>query len=327
MEKISAYVTEKAKSELKPYTYDGKVGDNDVLIKVSHCGVCQSDIHLVDGDWGDVYPCIAGHEIIGTVDRTGEKVKTVKIGDKVGVGWQCNSCNNCEYCENEEETFCKENQPTCVEHFGGFAQKVISNERFVIPIPETMDSAKTAPLLCAGITVYTPLKRYVKKGDKVAIIGIGGLGHLAIQFAKKMGCSVTAISRSKDKELESKEFGADNFITSEPKPDSFDLIINTTHISPDMNIYMASIKPKGTFVQVGISETSLDVDPGLLIGGNKSVAGSGIGSPKMIKEMIKFAQKHNVYAKVEVLPMSNINEALNKTRMNEARYRIVLENK
>lgn len=325
-QKINAYATKEAKKDLEPYTYEEEIKENDVLVAVTHCGICHSDVHLADGDWGNPFPCIPGHEVIGIVEAIGEKVTNLKLGDKVGIGWHCDSCNSCEYCNSSRETLCSKSQATCFGHFGGFAEKIIANERFVIPIPKEMNSAKTAPLLCGGITVYNPLRTYAKKGDSVAIIGIGGLGHLALQFANKMGCEVTAISTNSNKEVEAKEFGAHNFLTTNPNPNSFDLILNTAHFSPDMQVYMASLKPEGTFVQLGASPDPLTIGAFNLIDGNKKVAGSGVGSPNMIKEMIEFANKNEVYAKVEVVSMKDVNEALNKTRNNQARYRVVLEN-
>jgi uncharacterized zinc-type alcohol dehydrogenase-like protein len=323
---IQAQVAKEAKSALQPFSYDEKIDPNDVLIKITHCGICHSDVHLVDGDWGEVFPCIPGHEIVGIVESIGSKVTLVKPGDKVGVGWQCNSCNDCEYCNDKEEVFCAENQATCMNHFGGFAEKVVVNERFTIPIPAEMDSAKTAPLLCGGITVYNPLSKYAKKGSSVAIIGIGGLGHLGVQFAAAMGCDVTAISTSKDKETAAIAFGAKHFLTTAPEPNSYDVILNTAHFSPDMKVFMASLKPKGTFVQLGVTPEDFVFDSGSVIGGNKIFTGNGYGTPEAIKEMILFAHTHGVEAKVEVVPMSDANAALDKTRKNQARFRMVLEN-
>lgn len=323
---INAHATKTAKAPLEPFTYEESVGPHDVLVSVEVCGVCHSDIHLADGDWGDVFPLVPGHEVVGTVKQTGDQVRNLSVGQRVGIGWQCDSCNECQYCADELETFCCKNQPTCMGHYGGFADEVVANERFVIPVPDVLDSTTTAPLLCAGITVYTPIDQYTKPGDRVAVVGIGGLGHLALQIAKAKGCHVTAISTSDDKEAMARQFGADEFV-SEPATDSYDLILNTAHTVLPMTDYIAALRGNGTFVQLGVpTEPFCIEDVSDLFQGNKRIAGSGVGHPHKIKELLELAAEHNIAAEVEVMDMSKVNEAMDVTRKNKARFRVVLKN-
>lgn len=194
-----AYAARSARAHLEPFEYEPKpLGADDVEIAISHCGICHSDVHLVDGDWGDVFPVVPGHEIVGNVVGG----SAFSAGQRVGVGWQRNSCGECEWCAAGEEELCPKNEATCMGSFGGFADRIRVNRRFVFPIPEALPSEVAAPLLCGGVTVYSPLARFAGAGTRVGVIGIGGLGHLALQFAKAMGCEVTAFSRSRDKEAE-----------------------------------------------------------------------------------------------------------------------------
>lgn len=317
--KISAFAAKSAKAKLVPFGYGAEPGPDDVVIKITHCGICHSDVHLADGDWGDVFPLVPGHEIVGIAENGPLQ------GKRVGVGWQCGSCGTCAHCEAHEEVLCAENQATCMGHHGGFSEKVIVNKRFAFEIPKELSSEEAAPLLCGGATVYTPLQRYAKKGMNVGVIGIGGLGHLAIQFASKMGCHVTAFSRTKEKEAEAKGFGAESFRTT-PAPGSLDLILNTAHAAMEMHAYLQALKPKGVFVQLGAAPDPLTMSAMDLIGGSKTVTGSSIAHPDIIRELLAFAAKHGVKAKVEVQPMSQCNEAMEKTRKNQARYRMVLKN-
>jgi len=324
---IKALASKEANTKLEPFEYEEIITATDVLVAVECCGICHSDIHLTDGEWGDVYPLVPGHEIVGTVKAMGADVTGLEIGQRVGVGWQCDSCGTCEYCKAGKEVFCKKNQPTCMGHHGGFADEVVVNHRFVFPVPDMLKSAETAPLLCGGATVYTPIDQYTKAGDSVAIVGIGGLGHLAIQIAKAKGCIVTAISTSADKEEMAKEFGATDFLT-EPKEASYDLIINTAHVTLPMHQYLHALKPNGTFVQIGIAPNPMVIDDITdLVDGNKKIAGSAIAHPAKIRELLQLAAEHNIAAKVQVMEMSEVNEALDITRQNQARFRVVLKNK
>ena len=318
-----AYAAKKAKAHLKPFDYEPKpLGEHDVEIAITHCGVCHSDVHLVDGDWGDHFPVVPGHEIIGTV-VAGRKFKK---SERVGVGWQCNSCGECEYCRAGEEVLCAANAATCQGNFGGFADLIRVNERFAFRIPDALPSETAAPLLCGGVTLYTPLRNFASAGSRVGVIGIGGLGHLALQFAKALGCEVTAFSRSVDKEREARRFGAAHFVTGAPRKGSLDLILNTAHAAPDMGVYLGALRPKGVFCQLGAAPDPLSVPAFALIVGSRTVTGSAIGSPAVIREMLEVAARHGVAAKTEGVPMREADAALDKTRKNAARYRMVLAN-
>ncbi len=317
------YVVRTPKAALEPFEFEPKpLGPEDVEIAISHCGICHSDVHLADGDWGNVFPLVPGHEVIGTVVEG----KGFTKGQRVGVGWQRASCGSCEYCLHGEEELCPASEATCAGNFGGFADRIRVNGRFAIPIPDALDSATAAPLLCGGITVYSPLRRWAGAGARVAVIGIGGLGHLALQFARALGCEVTAVSRSAGKEADARRFGAHHFLTTTPRPGSFDLVLNTAHASPPMDVYLAALRPKGVFCQLGASPEPLVV-PGMpLITGRRAVCGSAIGAPGVIREMLELAAAHGIVAVSEVLPMARVNEAMERTRRNEARYRMVLAN-
>ncbi|MGZ3698256.1 MAG: NAD(P)-dependent alcohol dehydrogenase, partial [Bdellovibrionota bacterium] len=215
--KITSYAAKSAKGELERFDYEAaKLGHNDVEIQISHCGVCHSDVHLVDDDWGmSSFPLVPGHEIIGLVTLKGPEVTHLAIGSRVGVGWQRSSCLSCEFCLSGREMFCLNDQATCVGNFGGFADSIRIDSRFTFPIPAGLASENAAPLLCGGITVYSPLRHYgVAPRMKVGVVGIGGLGHLALQFAHAMGCEVTAFSNSFNKEIEARDFGASHFVSS-----------------------------------------------------------------------------------------------------------------
>jgi len=320
---FNAYAAKQAKARLEPFRYEPKpLAEDDVEIAISHCGICHSDVHLVDGEWGDWFPLVPGHEIVGTVTAG----RAFAAGERVGVGWQRNSCGECEYCRAGEEVLCPRNEATCQGNFGGFADRIRVNERFAFPIPDQLPSETAAPLLCGGITVYTPVRTYAGKGSRVGVIGIGGLGHLALQFAKALGCEVTAFSRVADKEAEARGLGADHFVTGEPAKGSLDLILNTAHAAPDMETYLGALRPKGVFSQLGAAPTPLSVSATRLIVGNRTVTGSAIGNPGVIREMLALAANYGVTARSEVAPMREANEALDRTRRNQARYRMVLAN-
>jgi uncharacterized zinc-type alcohol dehydrogenase-like protein len=320
---FNAYAAKHAKARLEPFRYEPQpLASDEVEIAISHCGICHSDVHLVDGEWGDWFPLVPGHEIVGTVVAG----RAFPAGARVGVGWQRNSCGECEYCHAGEEVLCPRHEATCQGNFGGFADRIRVNERFAFTIPDGMPSGPAAPLLCGGITVYTPLRSYAGERSKVGVIGIGGLGHLALQFAKALGCEVTAFSRVAGKEADARRFGADHFATGEPAKGSLDLILNTAHAAPGMEAYLAALRPKGVFCQLGAPPAPLVVPAMPLITGSCSVTGSAIGSPAVIREMLALAAKKGIAAKTEVAPMREANEALDRTRRNLARYRMVLAN-
>lgn len=330
---VQCYAAQKPKEKLEAFQYEPKeLGLRDVEVKISHCGICHSDIHLIDGDWGNPFPVVPGHEIIGTVTKLGGNVNHLRLKQRVGIGWQAGSCGTCEWCRKGQENNCAQQKAVCMGNHGGFSESIRVDSSFVFPIPEKMQSETAAPLLCGGITVYSPLRRLALPWMKVGVIGIGGLGHLAIQFAAKMGCEVTAFSTSKDKEKDTKAFGARRFVLStdakqmEQAAGTLDLIISTVNKNINWGAFLNTLRPHGTLCQVGAVPDALLIPSTPLILGHKSVCGSVIGSPTMIQEMLEFAVRHGIAAKTEVMPMKKCNEAIGKVRQNKARYRMVLKN-
>ncbi|MGC9159543.1 MAG: NAD(P)-dependent alcohol dehydrogenase [Terracidiphilus sp.] len=335
MSQIQGLAAHAAGAELLPFKYDpGELGPQEVEIAVTHCGICHSDLHLIANDWGiSQYPFIPGHEIIGKVTAVGAEVRTIEVNQRVGVGWQSNSCGVCEWCCKGMENLCPSAEATCVHRHGGYAERVRANARFVIPIADVLDSAQTAPLLCGGITVYNPLRTHgVNPSSRVGIVGIGGLGHLAIQFARVFGAEVTAFSSSPSKEEEARSLGAHHFVnTRESKAlkevaGSMDFILTTINADQDWGVYVSALRPTGTLCFVGVppSPVSLHVFP--LISGLRSVTGNPTGSPQRLKEMLDVAARHGVKASIESFPMSQANAAIEKVKKSKVRYRAVLSN-
>jgi alcohol/geraniol dehydrogenase (NADP+) len=330
---IRGYAAYAAKENLRALEYTpATIGDYDVRVKISHCGICHTDLHLIDNDWGVTeYPNIPGHEIIGIIEAAGPK-STRTVGQRVGIGWQRSACGSCEHCLQGLEQFCNAMKTTCIGNHGGFADAIVIDGRFTFPIPDALTSENAAPLLCAGITVYDPLIRAgVKKGSKVGVIGIGGLGHLALQFARAMGAQVTAFSTSSDKAVEARSFGADHFVSTsdrtafDAQKGALDFILSTVPADIDWSAYVTLLKPFGTLCIVGPSPSPISVHSGALIGGSKSISGSMIGSRKVMLDMLAFAAAHGIVAKTETVPMAQVNAALDKVRANQARYRMVLK--
>lgn len=333
MSEIHGFAAHAAGAQLLPFRFSpGDLGPYDVEVRVLHCGVCHSDVHLIDNDWGvSRYPLVPGHEIIGTVTAIGSNVHGPTVGQRVGIGWQADSCGICEWCRSGEEHLCPKAQPTCVGRHGGFASFVRVNSRFAIPLPEALDPATSAPLLCGGVTVYTPLRNHgARPASRIGVIGIGGLGHLAIQFAKAFGSEVTAFSTSKDKEAEALSLGAHAFIntreTSAVKKvaRSFDLILSTVSGDQDLQHFVEALRPKGTFVVLGAGPKPLQISGAGLISNNLTVAGSSIGSPRDLREMLDIAARHNIKAVTERFPMKDANTAITRVKKNQVRYRAVL---
>lgn len=335
MSEIHGLATHAAGAQLLPYKYDpGGLGANDVAVKITHCGVCHSDIHLIDNDWSmSTYPFIPGHEIVGTVTEVGSGVRDRKVGERVGIGWQADSCGICEWCRRGEEHLCPQAQPTCVGRNGGYADSTRVNSRFAVPVPESLESENVAPLLCAGITVYAPLRnRLARPSSRVGVVGIGGLGHLGVQFAKAFGCEVTAFSTSKDKEAEALELGAHHFVNTRETgalakvAGSFDLVLSTASADQDFQGFVGALRPRGTLVVLGASPTPLQIQAFSLMSGDKSIAGSNTGSPGDLNEMLDVAARHNIKAVTEAFAMKDVNVAITRVKKNQVRYRAVLAN-
>ncbi|MBX7246701.1 MAG: NAD(P)-dependent alcohol dehydrogenase [Candidatus Sumerlaeaceae bacterium] len=333
--KISCYAAPAKGAPLEPFEYESReLGPGDVEVRITHSGICHSDIHLIDNDWGiSKYPLVPGHEIVGVVTRTGPEVRRLKVGDRAGIGWQSGSCRKCEMCATANENLCDHSTATCVNGFGGYATSIIMHSHFAIRIPDALASENAAPLLCGGITVYTPLRAFdVRPEMRVGVIGIGGLGHIGIQFLRAYGCEVTAFSTSPDKETEAKSLGAHHFVpTSQPGAlasvaGQYHFILSTVSADLPWPSYIAALRPKGRLCIVGVPNSDLKIPAFPLIGGQKSISGSPIGSPLMIREMLDFAARNGIKAKTESMPMHRVNEALAHVRANKARYRMVLTN-
>jgi len=310
-----------------------ELGDQDVRVSVSHCGLCYSDIHAIDDDYGVfIFPFVGGHEIVGYVSEVGSAVSGLKEGERVGIGWQGRSCGSCEWCLQGEVQLCQEIADCGTwTPYGGFSSSVVVDGRFVYPLPDEMPAEVAAVLLCAGITVYSPLRTYAAGPDKkVGIVGVGGLGHLAIQFADALGSEVTAISSSPGKKEEALALGADRFVVSGDEAGMkeldyyLDLLLCTAHGDVDWEALLMTVKKRGRIVLIGFP--TMDFNPTDLVAHELSITGSFLGSRPVMREMLSFAQAHGITPQIELMPMSQVNEAIRRVRENKARYRIVLVN-
>ena len=335
MSEIHGLAVHAAGAHLLPFKYEpGELKADEVEVKISHCGVCHSDVHLIDNDWGiSRHPFIPGHEIVGAVTAVGSSVTNLKVGERVGIGWQADSCGVCEWCRKGEEHLCANAQPTCVGRNGGYSDAIRVNWRFAVPVPEALESENVAPLLCGGITVYAPIRNHgVRPSSRVGIIGIGGLGHMGLQFAKAFGAEVTAFSTSKSKESEARALGAHHFVNTRETNamkklgGSFDLLLSTVNADQDWGGYISALRPKGSLCIVGVPPSPIAMQAFPLVGGQKSLAGSPTGSPSDIAEMLDVAARHNVKAVTERFAMEKANEAVTKVKKNQVRYRAVLAN-
>jgi uncharacterized zinc-type alcohol dehydrogenase-like protein len=328
-----AWVARTAKQPVALQIVDlGPLGAEDVEIVVEHCGLCHSDLSVLNNEWGiSQYPAILGHEVIGRVTAAGPNAKGLKVGQRVGVGWNSGSCMHCHQCMSGSHHLCPDVQATIVGHRGGFASHVRSHWAWAIPLPEKLNFAEAGPLLCGGITVFAPLAMYARPTDRVGIIGIGGLGHMAVKFAAAYGCDVTAFTSSENKFDEAKGFGANHVVSSKDSAairklaGSFDLLISTVNVPLDWDAMIGTLAPNGRLHVVGAVLEPIPVAAFSLIMGQRSVSGSPTGSPVAIETMLDFASRHNVTPQTEHFPMSNINEAFARLESGKARYRIVLD--
>ncbi len=330
---VKAYAAEKAGGELKPFEFElGLVGHDEVVIDVISCGVCHSDLSMLGNDWGiTAYPFAPGHEVVGKISEVGEHVKHLKIGQTVGLGWSSRSCMECHECLSGNQNLCVKCEGTIVGRHGGFANKVKAQAIWVIPLPEAIDPMTAGPLMCGGITVFTPLvSNNISPIARVGIIGIGGLGHMAIQFAAKWGCEVAAFSTSPGKEAEVKSMGAHRFINSKDPASMqayvgyFDMILVTVNVNLDLDLYASLLRPMGRLHFVGAApEIKATLFP--LIMGQKSLGASPTGPPTRMSSMIEFAARHGVEPITEKYKMSQVNEAMEKLEKGQPRYRLVLE--
>jgi len=331
---IKAYAAAEAGAKLTPFEYEvGDIGPHDVEIDITACGVCHSDLSMINNDWrGSQYPLVPGHEIVGTISAVGSHVKNLKAGQTVGVGWNSESCMHCSPCLTGSQQRCK-TLTTTIAGRGGFADKIRVQDIWAVPLPEGMDAVSAGPLFCGGITVFAPMMDYgLKPTDRVGIIGIGGLGHLALQFARAWGCEVTAFTTSMDKEAELKELGAHSAINSrdsdalKPLRGHFDMIISTVNVTLPWAKYMAALAPEGKLITVGAVSEPMGIPAFSMIAGGKSVGGSDTGSPAMVAKMLEFCTRHDIKPMVEYFPMSDVNKAVAHLESGKARYRVVLKN-
>jgi alcohol/geraniol dehydrogenase (NADP+) len=325
-----------AKGARQPLTLEGidlgPIGAEDVEIVVEHCGLCHSDLSVWTNEWGiSSYPAILGHEAVGRITALGPHAKGLNIGQRVGVGWTSSSCMHCQQCMSGSHHLCSQAQPTIVGHRGGFATHIRSHWAWAIPLPEALNPAEAGPLMCGGTTVFSPLAMYARPTDRVGIIGIGGLGHMAVQFAAAYGCEVTAFTSSESKFAEARGFGAHQVVASRDSAaikklsGSFDLLISTVNVTLDWDAIIGTLAPNGRLHVVGAVLEPIPVSVFSLILGQRSVSGSPAGSPSSIAEMLSFAARHRVAPQTERFPMRHINEAFARLQSGKARYRIVLD--
>ncbi len=344
MKPIHAYGAESETSGVHPMTVERRdPRPDDVLIEIDYCGVCHSDLHFVNNDWGMTdYPVVPGHEIVGTVTAVGDDVTRFEVGQRVGVGCLVDSCRACPSCEEGLEQYCLkgfvgtyngEDLHDGRKTYGGYSERIVVSERFVLNIPDSLDPAAAAPLLCAGITTWSPLRHFgVKAGDRVAIVGMGGLGHMGIKFARALGAEVTVFSRSEGKRSEIERLGAHHMVIStdeeqmEAVAGHFDYILNTVPVQHDLNPYVAALKPDGTLILVGLLEPiEPALEAGPIVFARRRLAGSLIGGLPETQEMLDFCAEHDIVSDIEMLDIRNINEAYKRMQDSDVRYRFVID--
>ena len=330
---IKAYAAHAPGEELKPYLYDpGELNPHECEIEVHYSGICHSDLSMIDNAWGFTqYPIVPGHEVVGKIIKIGDHVKQLKVGQMVGLGWHAGYCNSCAMCASGDHNLCSNTQATIVGHHGGFADKVRAAENSLVPIPDGIDLESAGPMFCAGITVFNPLVQFdIKPTAKVAVIGIGGLGHLALQFLNAWGCEVTAFTSNDDKKKPALTLGAHHAINSRNQKEieavagHYDLIISTVNAKLDWNLYLNTLKPRGRLHFVGATLEPLDINVFALIGSQRSVSGSPVGSPATIAKMLQFAKLHNIKPVIEKFSFADVNKAIARLRSGKTHYRIVL---
>jgi D-arabinose 1-dehydrogenase-like Zn-dependent alcohol dehydrogenase len=331
---VLGYATKAVGRPLEPFEYPApELGPHDIRVSVTHCGVCHTDVHAIENYYGiTAFPFVPGHEIVGHVTELGPAVSVMRVGDRVGIGWQGRSCGQCEWCLKGEEQLCMDIVPSGTwVPYGGFSSSVVADSRFAYTLPPGMPSEVAAVLMCAGITVYSPLRKNPGgPGTKIAVVGVGGLGHLAIQFAHAFGYDVAAISSSPQKKDEALAFGADRFIDVNDEAGlgqvdyGFDMLICTASGGVRWEALLMTLKKKGVLVLLGFPDVALNSTD--LVAHELSITGSFLGNRARMREMLAFAATHRIAPKVEVMPMSRVNEAIQRIRDNKARYRIVLVN-
>ena len=346
MVKTRAYAATSKTSPLAPLIIERREpGPNDVLIEILFCGICHSDIHQVRDEWSGatpaLFPMVPGHEIVGRVKQVGKQVTRFKVGDTAGVGCFVDSCRECDPCRRGLEQFCEKGaawtyngteMDRTTPTYGGYSSQIVVAERYALKVPAGLDPARAAPLLCAGITTYSPLRQWnTKKGDRVGVVGLGGLGHMAVKLAASMGADVTMLSTSRSKEADARRLGAQAFestrdeATFEKLAGRFDLLIDTVSAPHDYNRYLGMLRPQGAMVIVGIPPEPIPLSAWSLIAGNRRLAGSAIGGIPETQEMLDYCARHEIGADVEVIPIQKVNEAYERMIRNDVRYRFVID--
>lgn len=343
MQPTRGYAVKSATSKFEPFEFNRRdLGPHDVLIKIDYCGICHSDIHQARNEWQNaIYPMVPGHEIVGHITQVGNQVTKFKVGDIAGVGCFVDSCRTCGNCKDDEQQFCEKHLALTynstemdlkTKTYGGYSSQIVVDENYVLKVSSSLPLSNVAPLLCAGITTYSPLKQYgVGPGKKVGVLGLGGLGHMAVKLAAAMGATVTVFSTSPGKEQDAKRLGAHHFVLSkEPKvmqslEGSFDFILDTIAASHDVNPYLNLLRRDGVLVIVGIPEKSLEIQPFSLIRNRRKLAGSLIGGIQETQEMLDFCAEKNITSDVEIIPIQKIEEAYDRTVKGDVRYRFVID--
>jgi alcohol/geraniol dehydrogenase (NADP+) len=334
-DKFRAYAVTAAKGKLQPFEFDpGPLGDDQVEIQVQYCGICHSDLSMIDNEWGfTAYPLVPGHEVVGTIASVGAHVKHLKPGRLVGLGWYSASCMVCHDCMSGDHNLCQFNEQTMIGRHGGFANRVRCHSAWAVPLPDHVSAETAGPLFCGGITVFNPIVQFgIRATHRVGVVGIGGLGHMALQFLNKWGCEVIAFSSTPGKEAEARKLGAHQVINSRDPEQlkkiarSLDFILVTVNVPLEWGVYLQTLAPRGRLHFVGAVAAPLGVLPFELLQGQKTISGSPLGSPATLETMLDFCARHNVAPVIESFPMSRINEGLDRLRSGKARYRIVLTN-
>ncbi|NCD70031.1 NAD(P)-dependent alcohol dehydrogenase [Mucilaginibacter agri] len=342
MIQTKGYAAQSAETDLAPWDFERReVGPHDVLIEIAYCGVCHSDLHQIKNDWfPGVFPMVPGHEIVGKISQIGDHVKKFKTGDLGGVGVMVDSCRTCENCQNGQEQLCsvspvqtyngldKDGNPT----YGGYSNKIVVHEDFVHHISKKLSLAGVAPLLCAGITTYSPLRNWkVGKGDKLAVVGLGGLGHMGVKFGVALGAEVTILSTSESKRADAEKLGAHHFVVmSNPEEvaavkSSFNFILDTVSAKHDLNLYLSLLKTNGVYICVGAPAEPYELPAFALLAGNKVVAGSGAGGLPQTQEMLDFCAEHNIVADIELIDIKDITTSFDRMVKGDVKYRFVID--
>ncbi len=344
MTATKGYAAQSPTEDLKPWNFERReVGPHDVKFEIQFCGVCHSDLHQIKNDWfPGIFPMVPGHEIVGKVVAIGDHVKKFKVGDIAGTGCLVGSCRKCDNCKDGLEQYCDtgavgtyndtekygDGSPT----YGGYSDSIVVHEDFVLHVSDKLDLASAAPLLCAGITTYSPLRHWkVGKGHKLAVLGLGGLGHMAVKFGVAFGAEVTVLSTSPGKEADARKLGAHNFVVTSDAEQvkavkgTFDFILDTVSAEHDFNFYLAMLKTNGTHICVGVPSNPASIQPFSIIGGRKSVAGSSIGGLPETQEMLDFCAEHGIVSDIEIIDIKDIHTAYDRMAKGDVKYRFVID--